>query len=118
MKTIKIDANIVILKLKNSEELKICKSKKNNLVYKRDVFTHERYNVFVDAEAYCAIDYIKSLEPYFGKDLNREEMEQLYNLIQQDAIKEEFFSTCESIKQTIEQISKMMDKEDIYSHIS
>ena len=105
MDTVKIDNGILVVKLNGENELKICKSESFNTA--KNVLTDELYNLLEDAQCYCSITYIDSLNGYFDTELDKSELEQLHEQIQSEEFRREFNLMINELNDLSESLSNL-----------
>ncbi len=119
MENIKIDSNILVVKLRDSDELKICRGRVDSLVMADDIFAERTY-FLNDAENYCSITYISSLKKIFNKYLDKESIKELQSLLQEKKYKNQFTKACVSLKKSVKNTGNLIGKEDchVYSQLN
>ncbi len=107
MKNIKININILVVKLKESGEIILCKHRttKNggisNLAEADGLLDNKEYDLFKDAEKYCVITDFKSLKKFFNKSLDKDGIKELSLLLQEKKYQRELDRICKKIKESI-----------------
>ena len=80
MKNIKVGNEIILVKLKNEDEVRICLFNNRKPFYVTDCLTGEEFFVIKDADKHCSITYVNCLKNLFNKELNEEGIKELYDL--------------------------------------
>lgn len=107
MKNIKINNDILVVRLKENGEIKLCKHRtdKNggitNLTDVDVLLDNKEYNLFKDAEKYCVITDFKSLKKFFNKSLDKHGIKELSLLLQEKKYQRELDRICKKIKESV-----------------
>ena len=117
MKNIKVGNEIILVKLKNEDEVRICLFNNRKPFYVTDCLTGEEFFVIKDADKHCSITYVNCLKNLFNKELNEEGIKELYDLCQTKNVKNKFFKTYNKLEKTTQKLNELLDKDDIYGQL-
>lgn len=112
MEEIKVENNIILVKLKNENKVRICLFNNKKPFYVNDCLTGEEFSTIIDTEYNCSITYLDCLRKFFGKQLDKEGIQELEKLVQTKEIRKQFVKTCKDLDKTAKKISDIIDKEE------
>ncbi len=107
MKNIKINNNILVVRLKESDEIILCKHRTDNnggitnLVDVDGLLDNKEYDLFKDAEKYCVITDFTSLKKFFNKSLDKDGIKELNLLLQEKKYQRELDRICQKVKESV-----------------
>ena len=98
MKKIKLDNEIIIIKPRDDEKLKMCKIKRSNIIV-RDIMSPKLYNLITEVDEYCYINRMKSFKSIIGKEIDKNIAQEIVDKLQNKKLKTEFFNEYEKFKE-------------------